>query len=398
MENFEQILKELNTLPIFKMSLGSKELFHSNFFEYLWSIDTQKFIGLINDLFGKEVLDKNNSMSYELSREKENFDICIHHQDGKKTVYDVIIENKVKSIPNKKQLDDYVGKVKNHKQVQDANYLLLSLIEDFPDKAKIEEKGIWTIVNYNHLHAAIDKSFPNDASKHSVYIKDYLEFIHLMQELQKEIIPSNFIYETLWPNYADYKTYRLHDLYIKLRGLKFLAMLKNQLENMGIASDIVSIGGDKLRVAHNQDNSSNSLKVYLNWNVFNAVGQIAAFIYRGGNEIYEIVIQGNQYRHGINYYDDSDPQLKNWIQNKNDKAIIEIWNRVGKNSFMNGYYWEQDLQPFNKQYRKEKPYCQYKPDYVYRYRDISKEKIGDLLKGMVEDIQYTYSIYNHSNL
>jgi hypothetical protein len=165
-------------------------------------------------------------------------------------------------------------------------------------------------------------------------------------------------------------------------------MLKNKLENKGIASDIVSIGGDKLRVAHNQENSSNSLKVYLNWNVFNAVGQIAAFIYRGGNEIYEIVIQGNQYRHGINYYDASDTQLKSWIQNKNDKAIVEIWNRVCKNSFMNEYYWKQNLQPFNTQYRKGE-YCQYKPDYVYRYRDISKEKIGDLLKGMVEDIQYT---------
>ena len=388
MANFEKKLEDLNALPIFKMSLGSKELFHSNFLEYLWSIDTQKFIGLINKLFGKEVLDKNNSTLYELSREKENFDICIHHQDGKKTVYDVIIENKVKSIPNKKQLDDYVGKVNNHKQVH-ANYLLLSLIEDFPDKAKIEEEGIWTIVNYNHLHAAIDKSFRNDTSKHSVYIKDYLEFIHLMQELQNEIIPSNFSTDNLWTNYGNYKTYRLHDLYIKLRGLKFLDMLRSELDKQGIKSDIVSIGGDKLRVAHNHGNSSNSFKVYLNWNVFNAVGQIAAFIYRGGNEIYEIVIQGNQYRHGINYYDASDTQLKSWIQNKNDEAIVEIWKRVCKNSFMNEYYWKQNLQPFNTQYRKEKPYCQYKPDYVYRYRDISKEKIGDLLKGMVEDIQYT---------
>ncbi len=388
MADFKQILENLNTLPIFKMSLGSKELFHSNFLEYLWSIDTQKFIGLINALFGEEVLDKNNSTSYELSREKENFDICIHHQEGKKTVYDVIIENKVKSIPNKQQLDDYVGKVNNHKQVH-ANYLLLSLIEDFPDKAKIEAEGIWTIVNYNHLHTAIANSFPKDESNHSVYIKDYLDFIHLMQELQKEIIPYPFVDKTLWPNYGDYKTYRLHDLYIKLRGLKFLAMLKNELENRGIASDIVSIGGDKLRVAHNQDNSSNSLKVYLNWHVFNAVGQIAAFIYRGGNEIYEIVIQGNQYRHGINYYDNSDAKLKSLIQNKDDNAIREIWNRVCGNNFMNQYYWDQKSIMFNNKYKKGKAYCQYKPDYVYRYRDISKEKIGDLLKGMVEDIQYT---------
>ena len=386
---FKQILTDLNKLPIFKMSLGSKELFHSNFLEYLWSIDNRKFIELINKLFGKEVLDKNNSTLYELSREKENFDICIHHQDGKKTVYDVIIENKVKSIPNKKQLDDYVGKVKNHKQVEDAKYLLLSLIEDFPDKANIEGEGIWTIVNYNHLHAAIDKSFPNNASKHSVYIKDYLEFIHLMQELQNEIIPSNFSTDNLWTNYGNYKTYRLHDLYIKLRGLKFLDMLKSELDKQGIKSDIVSIAGDKLRAWYNNNPNAPKHQVYLNWNVFNAVGQIAAFIYRGGNEIYEIVIQGPQYRHGINYYDANNLQLKTWIQNKNDQAISAIWSIVGKNNFMKEYYWNQQLQQFNTKYKKGKAYCQYKPDYVYRYWDISKEKIDDLLNGMVEDIAYT---------
>lgn len=381
---FRKILSNLNSLPIFKMSLGSKELFHSNFLEYLWSVDNKRFINLINELFGEVVL--NAGTAYELSREKENFDICIHHQDGKKTIYDVIIENKVKSIPNKKQLDDYVAKVNKHKQVHDANYLLLSLIEDFPDKAKIEN---WKIVNYDNLHVAISKHYKRLGKNDDVYIQDYLDFIELMQKLESEITPRTFCNENLWPNYEDYKTYRLHDLYIKLRGLKFITMLKDKLDSKNIESKIVSIGGDKLRVAHNQDNSSNSLKVYLNWNVFNAVGQIAAFIYRGGNEIYEIVIQGNQYRHGINYYDDSDPQLKNWIHNKNDEAITEIWKRVGKNSFMNEYYWEPDLQPFNKQYRKEKPYCQYKPDYVYRYWDISKENIDDLLKGMVEDIQYT---------
>ena len=385
---FREILSNLNELPIFKMSLGSKELFHSNFLEYLWSIDNKRFINLINELFGRVVL--NAGTTYELSREKENFDICIHHKEENKTIYDVIIENKVKSIPNEKQLKDYVAKVQKHNPNPTANYLLLSLIEDFPDKAKIEEEGIWTIVNYNHLHAAIDKSFPNDASKHSVYIKDYLEFIHLMQELEGEITPQTFCNEKLWPNYKNYKAYRLHDLYIKLRGLKFLDMLKSELDKQNIKWDIVSIAGDKLRAWYNNNpNIPDGQKVYLNWNVFNAVGQIAAFIYRGDNEIYEIVIQGNQYRHGINYYDDSDPQLKNWIQNKNDKAITEIWNRVGNNSFMNEYYWNQKQQSFNTKYRKEKAYCQYKPDYVYRYQDISKEKIGDLLKGMVEDIQYT---------
>lgn len=386
---FRKILSNLNSLPIFKMSLGSKELFHSNFLEYLWSLDNKRFINLINDLFGSQVL--NNSTTYELSREKENFDICIYHKvNKKKIIYDVIIENKVKSIPNKEQLDNYVKKVQSHKQT--ANYLLLSLLNSFPDRDDVDinrqKGGLWKIVNYQDLHTAISKHYQALSTKDDIYIDDYLAFIQLMQQLEVVTIPSNFINNNLWPNYNDYKIYRLHDLYIKLRGQEFLRLLKQKLQTKGITSDIVSIAGDKLRAWYNNNPNAPKHQVYLNWNVFNAVGQIAAFIYRGGNEIYEIVIQGPQYRHGINYYDANNLQLKTWIQNKNAQAISAIWSIVGKNNFMKEYYWNQQLQQFNTKYKKG-AYCQYKPDYVYRYWDISKEKIDDLLNGMVEDIDYT---------
>lgn len=89
MENLQSTLLELNKLAIFRMSLGSKELFHSNFLEYLWSIDPshKMFVRIIN-----KVLPKNKQLpleiNYEFSREKENFDICLYHEesfrDGKK--------------------------------------------------------------------------------------------------------------------------------------------------------------------------------------------------------------------------------------------------------------------------------------------------------------------------
>ena len=42
--DIKSILKGLGKKPIFKMSLGSKELFHSNFLEFLWEIDNDLFI------------------------------------------------------------------------------------------------------------------------------------------------------------------------------------------------------------------------------------------------------------------------------------------------------------------------------------------------------------------
>ena len=46
------ILSNLNGEPMFKMSLGSKELFHSNFLEYLWGVDSNSFKKMICDLLG----------------------------------------------------------------------------------------------------------------------------------------------------------------------------------------------------------------------------------------------------------------------------------------------------------------------------------------------------------
>ena len=69
-----QTLENLSKMAIFKMSLGSKELFHSNFLEFLWDTNYKAFIKLINQLLGKEVLfpDKEEGY-YTFSREKENF-------------------------------------------------------------------------------------------------------------------------------------------------------------------------------------------------------------------------------------------------------------------------------------------------------------------------------------
>ena len=104
----EKILEELNKNPMFRLSLGSKELFHSNFLAFLWEQNHEAFLELLNDLCSSliNVNDLLSKKELTLDREKENFDICIHHKEGKgkKEIYDIIIENKVKSIPYKEQL------------------------------------------------------------------------------------------------------------------------------------------------------------------------------------------------------------------------------------------------------------------------------------------------------
>ncbi len=132
------------------MSLGSKELFHSNFLEYLWHVNRDSFINVVNE-FLPHPLEENQQ--YEIGREVENFDICIYHEENKKRVYDLVIENKVKSIPYKEQLMEYEKKANNSPC---CKFILLTLSDDFPDKDNVER---WKILRYDELRKSIEKYY-----------------------------------------------------------------------------------------------------------------------------------------------------------------------------------------------------------------------------------------------
>ena len=110
----------LKTSPMFKLSLSSKELFHSNFLEWLSNVDQEAFKGLILDMAGIEE-DYEWPNVWRVKREYNNFDLCVvaYNQDQYKNKEDeridddddfrilFVIENKVKSIPYKEQLERY---------------------------------------------------------------------------------------------------------------------------------------------------------------------------------------------------------------------------------------------------------------------------------------------------
>lgn len=374
-KNEQKVLENLRENAMFKMSLGSKELFHSNFLEFLWNLDKTKFIAVINQLADPEIFfKKNDGTEYFLSREKENFDLCIYHEEysksGKtKAMYDLIIENKVKSIPDKKQLDNY--KKKSGCQAT----ILLSLVENFEDKEAIEKE--WKIVHYGGLSNAIREKY----GESNIYIKDYCDFIDLMHSLQKEIVPNNFNQQSLWADYDEYKSYRLHDLYIKLRGLKFMDLLKKKLVEKGITFEAVKKAGTELRKLARETPDNKKPDVYLNWNVFNAEGQVAVFVYRDKQEIYEIVIQGNHYKHGINYANEINNEITPLDKDKKESRS-KIWKKVSNYEFMKNLNYPN---------KNNKEYCGYDTDCVYRYYKIDEmewgKSIDSLLIHMVEDVE-----------
>lgn len=215
-KSIDNIIQSLKGNPMFHLSLGSKELFHSNFLEFLWEEDKVSFFKMLCEILGdgneqiKQMI--NSQEEYILSREKKKFDICIYHKDDETEIYDVIIENKVKSIPYKTQLDGYVKVVgNNHKQIPPV-YILLSLAKAFPDKNVIEKEDKWKIVSYDSLLEAIQNYYFNKELCNS-YIQDYCAFISRLYSLQEcimdKIMSTTFYDATIISKFEDV---RLHDL------------------------------------------------------------------------------------------------------------------------------------------------------------------------------------------
>ena len=142
----DALLEKFKQNPMYFFSLSSKELFHSNFLEFLFQTDREKFFNIIDEILGTNF--KSAPYNYVLSREKEKFDICISHkvetQRGKEAdCYDLIIENKVKSIPYYTQLADYQNKADKHnKNLENpqVKILLLSLVKTSPTRRKLRDK------------------------------------------------------------------------------------------------------------------------------------------------------------------------------------------------------------------------------------------------------------------
>ena len=391
-KDLENTLKNLNASPMYNLSLSSKELFHSNFLAWLGSNEETKpfFVAVINNLAGIEL---DCYGEWVVARENKNFDLCIK----KDNEYILVIENKVKSIPIKSQLDEYVGKIGN-KNV--TKFLLLTLVDEFPNKeyvdidSKEEKKGCWKIKTYNNLAEIMDenKGLVKDSYLSSL-LEDYIYFIKNLCELQKNMI-ENFETQPIFKDVEVFRKYRLHDLYIKLQCAKFLILLKKKLEDKGIAQVQIINRYAKIR-------EEGKRGIYLNQNIFNSIGQIAAFIYRedgNDNNVYEIVIQGNQYRHGIN---------SNRLADKSKGKIGSqniLWNNFKDMPFERDFLSmskidkiEGDSKPKiirkNKKsdVQKEAPFCGYDYEYIYRYKEIyqknvDKKNVDDLLNIMADDI------------
>ena len=218
------IKKELNNSPMYNLSLTSKELFHSNLLAWLGNNKGTKafFAEMIKELAGIRL---NPNDNWKVEREDKNFDLCVKDGD----IYRLVIENKVKSIPRKKQLDEYVGKKVGGFV---PKYLLLTLVNEFPYKDNVDidkgKGGRWIIKTYKDLADAMCqpriKKFISD-DYYNFILDDYIRFIKNLNELVESWkAGTNDVFA------AEFKGLeRLSDLYAKIQYSSYCLELQRRI-------------------------------------------------------------------------------------------------------------------------------------------------------------------------
>lgn len=221
-KKIEELIGQLETSVMFNLSLGSKELFHSNFLAWFieFCLDSEAQCQFANAMIKEKEFFKPAEI-FEVKREEKNIDLqlCWGRKSEKKTVWEkrLVIENKVKSIPYKAQLEKYSEGCSSKTE----RFVLLSLTDPifFVDNqySTLEEHN-WRWVNYQALAASL-REFRLDGYNGEV-VRDYCEFIEILHQIVQGTVPSS----PCAKNFLDYTNYyrklrqiRIHDLFEKWR-------------------------------------------------------------------------------------------------------------------------------------------------------------------------------------
>ena len=258
MGNYNELLtlrnKIENTLN-YQLSLSNLELYHSNLFAVV--LEKSKFI---NHKFFSDVIDINKKYAdLKVFREKNSIDLTIEVIDEDVKTHVIFIENKVKSLPDENQLIRYSEKDSN------AKGILLSLVEPgfkLPDS--------WFRRSYDELieyyRDLLDKV--DETSK--LFLKDYIEYMENLEKFIGKVSygESYFLEES---NNKVLEGMRLRSVIEKIH----YANLENKIADLGYKTY-----SGRIRGAH----------------FFGIDLPI-----EGTTSSFDIQIQGNQYRHKVNF-------------------------------------------------------------------------------------------------
>ncbi|MCH5234593.1 MAG: PD-(D/E)XK nuclease family protein [Muribaculaceae bacterium] len=448
--DIEKGLKKLENSPLFALSLGSKELFHSNFLYWLINagvLGTKEdgkeitgrklFCDIIKDLTGIFI---DPEKDWVARREKMNFDLSlweteIKHIKGKnKRVEErdsdciLVIENKLKSVPNKNQIEEYKDKLQKV-QLEEPQFILLTLMVKFPDREDIEKEGC-KIVSYremiDHLIKEADTIiFVKDYYKDLIY--DYCSFVNSLCILgEYTSLDKSLMLETD-PNFNDLRilqlvqAIRVGELYTLLH--KEFEKNKEYYKNIKFNTGYGQNGGAFLEILYapftggisGRDERTGKEKAKQDKKGFE----------EPTHRSIGIQIQANRYSHFVCPLDfikkgkvklsenDKNEQDKNWVDktfkgffSHNNQTFPSLLNDEEQNENKENQGKEKELLKYHNNSSENKTLLSfeskkegYHPRFAYQYAKIPQQaNYKFIVDQVVKDINFIIEKYNGKNL
>jgi len=323
MNNLDTTIEKLKSTPLFYLFLSSRELFHSNFWFWLSTLNKAEAIKLFTNkqIEGNITFKREHNESF--GEFKSKVDLLV--TDG--TLPQIVIENKVKDFPTSEQLD----RIKSCFSEPSAEFILTTLF--WTNDLKFND---WSVRTYRELSEAILPENFTTNRYHQDLITDYKEFTLTLATLAEQLNIS-----------------QEYDFAISLNKALF-----NRLNDIKLWE-----GYQKLRASHLLFcfNKSNEHKLSATYSINNQ--KVTITFQSSINNDYRIGIQieDNQYRKfiiGPKHFQFSENLRKNNIFFNND------WSSPLKKNMMS-----------------------YKPDFKYQYEKIEVLSFTELFKKVNKDFQ-----------
>lgn len=381
-----ELKKKIEKSPMFQLSLGSKELFHTNFLYWLSKAEPNAFWRIM----GKFGINADDKGSLVVKREWEHLDLSIVHETVKKKkgkdvkIVDnivAVIENKVKSIPRIKQLKNYNKEIEKVNKDNECKKILLALIDPGFDH---NEEG-WSCVTYEEYRGFIEDCLTiieNDYDR--CIIEDYYNMIDTLISFKDEwlredfssmkymdIIEDSSVKDDEVFSVDDYIDLRINDLRHKIIFSKMFSSLEVNLNKHNPETEIETV----------TDIFEKNIPLTIGYGMTNATGLIEAKVKINADYLLGIQVQGYQYRHFIEF--------------SNSSCVKEFIRKELQDMFGQNHKEEFDIS--------NKKICSYKnregkKTFQYVYRRIREdETVDDVVKNIVDDVKYLMNKYRVQN-
>jgi hypothetical protein len=372
----------LKTSLIYAMSLGSKELFHSNVWAWLLEADPVFLRAFTGELFDPTQISR-------IEREEGHRDITIWLRSGKA----VVIENKLKSIPTKAQLQQYEDGLGDKFAYGILTGLAPSDIVEEGNIIILDGREPWHFVSYSDIAKGFDgcleKSCALGIIDQKKVISGYVDSVVALEKVVAQRMPNQSL-EPVWSKELD--GLGVQDLINKLNGSSFLTYFQTHCKDLGLVFE----GGFEAWQSFNDKKST------LDFRFSNFTEKTKDDYFLLG-----IQIEGDEYRRVAEMpkkklekmWEEKSPEMTD------AEKVFEIFKdawfdpnfKGGKRGKPKEITWDAKdgphrtklLRPFAKY---EKEYC-----FIYQYFDLDQEKNGfdyeTLFRRIVGDLEVAKKVF-----